>query len=204
MKLIAENIGYERNFQNLFANVNFELKKKECIIIRGANGCGKSTLLRILAGLIRPITGNIFWNDKSIIEDKDYQHEIHYLGHQNGVKPYLTVEENIHLNSTLAGFKILNIDTLLQTLNLLSVRNKKSQYLSAGQLRRLAFAKIMAFPRKLWILDEPTTALDTEGQRLFDDMLQSHLSHDGMAIITSHMNEISDTHKTLILGDNNV
>src|SRR5579864_7754989 len=99
MTLKVKNIGYERNFQNLFTHINFELKKNNCLLIRGSNGCGKSTLLRILAGLIQPLNGDIFFNDKSIFTAKDdYQNEIHYLGHQSGIKLYLTVNENLRLN----------------------------------------------------------------------------------------------------------
>ena len=209
MSIVINNLAFERNYHFLFNEINSSLNPGELLQVRGANGSGKSTLLRILAGYIEPHAGNILWQNKCIFKQRDqYQQQIQYLGHQNGLKPNLTVYENLQLNFALINQKpdSLKISAALKKVDLYHLQHKQIQYLSAGQARRLALSRLLLRDAPLWILDEPTTALDIHGQQLFADLLQQHLAADGMIVLTAHheltyLNKI----KTLELqGEQNV
>jgi len=184
-KLIIQDVSFERNNQLLFSGINCSLQSGELLQIIGTNGSGKSTLLRILAGYLEPLSGIISWQDESIFAQDEYQQQLHYLGHQNGIKPYLTVAENCHLYCALTRHNI-EIDFALKKMGLSSIKHQQALRLSAGQLRRLALARLLIKSAHLWILDEPTTALDLEGQHLFAELLQQHLKQGGLAILSSH------------------
>lgn len=178
-KLHFKNIGFERHFRWLFNELNCELTAGDVLQIRGPNGSGKSTLLRILAGLIEPHQGNVTW---------DTDTRIHYLGHYNGIKPYLTVYENLEMSYTLTK-QIANpkrIVAVIKQMDLENVTYTAGWYLSAGQCRRLALARLILHPAPIWILDEPTTSLDKEGQQLFLELLDEHVKQNGIAILTTH------------------
>lgn len=189
MKLCISALAFERNYRLLLNNINCVLQAGEVLQVRGANGCGKSTLLRILAGFIEIQTGTVLWNDKCINEYREsYQSDIQYIGHQNGVRPHLTVMENLKLYGALTNIKISTqqVSQVLKALDLYHLSDGIALHLSAGQQRRLALARLLLHPVPLWILDEPTTALDIAGQQLFINMLQQHLNKGGMAVLTAH------------------
>lgn len=203
MTLCIQHLAFERNDTLLFREINCELHAGEMLQIRGANGCGKSTLLRILAGFIRPEIGTILWQGKNIFQIlDDYTQQLAYLGHQNGIKPYLTVYENLELNCALSGIKIQPelLKTVLRTMKLLHAQDTQAINLSAGQKRRLALSRLqLARKARLWILDEPTTALDSSGQNLLADILKRHLTQGGMAIVATH-HELGVESRTLHLS----
>jgi heme exporter protein A len=189
MTLSLNQIEFERNNEYLFHSVSFTQKAGEMLQINGANGCGKSTLLRIIAGYLEPQQGDVVWEGKSIFRQlDDYQQQIHYVGHQNGLKLQLTVIENLKLISALHIKKpvMSQLTDILEQLGLTHLIDTQALYLSAGQKRRLALARLLLTPRKLWILDEPTTALDSLGQLLLTELLAKHLSEKGIAIIATH------------------
>jgi heme exporter protein A len=187
MTLQLLNLTFERHYQTLFADINCSLNQGEAIQIRGVNGSGKSTLLRILAGYIEPQEGSILWQNQCILKTRDdYQQQIHYIGHQNGTKPYLTVYENLQLMTALSQQPSADINSIIQRMGLSHLSDTQTWQLSAGQLRRTALARLLLHSAKLWILDEPATALDTEGQELFLNILSQHLQQGGMAIISTH------------------
>ena len=185
----VKQLTFERQYQYLFENLNFDLRSGEILQVCGDNGAGKSTLLRILAGLIEPQAGKILWEEKSIFAERDnYLEQIQYLGHQNGIKNHLTVRENILFQLTLAN-KVVDkshLDLLLTRMGLNRYVDKKAALLSAGQLRRLALLRLFIKPAPLWILDEPLNSLDTKGQTLLMEYLKNHLTQNGMAIIATH------------------
>jgi len=172
----------------IFEHISFELMKGEILLVQGDNGSGKSSLLRILAGLSTPAFGNIFWQAESIhMHSWKYHEHLHYMSHQNGIKLGLSVVENIQLSKHLSlSPYALAVDEVLQILQLSIQRHTLAAYLSAGQKRRLALSKLFLFPKTLWILDEPLTALDMDFQAIFLDALETHLQHGGMAILSSH------------------
>lgn len=176
--LTVNNISCVRQLTPIFANLSFTVSAGQALLIEGENGAGKSSLLRLLAGVATPASGHIVW---------EYSESFHYLGHQNGLKLDLTVRENIQLKYALTnnnGFPLCH--SIFQTLQLQSLLNKPVRLLSAGQKRRAALAMLWLHPKKVWILDEPLTALDTHSQHFFIDYLHEHLTNNGMAIISSH------------------
>ncbi len=191
MKLTIANIAFERNYQFLFSQINCVLNSGEILQVRGVNGSGKSTLLRILSGFIEPHHGTVLWQEQSIFRYRDaYQQFLHYVGHLNGTKSNLTVHENLKLNAALTRSKInsLHLQAILKKMGLTHIANIQAQHLSAGQLRRVSLARLLLHPTPLWILDEPTTALDTEGQELLCDLLNQHVANNGIAIVATHQN----------------
>lgn len=190
IQLQATNLSCIRQHKTLFTSVSFELRSGEILLIEGPNGSGKSSLLRLLAGLATPCTGDIYWRNKLICHSRlAYSEDLHYLGHTNGIKLGLTVTENLRLASRLALKKEDRENeghALLSALQLSTHKNILAKYLSAGQRRRLGLAKLMLFPKTLWILDEPLTALDLPTQAFFLSQLESHLQQGGIAVISSH------------------
>jgi heme exporter protein A len=169
----------------LFEGLTFALQPGEALLVRGANGAGKSTLLRILAGLLSPADGTIAYG----LTDEQPP-PLHFLGHTNAIKSGLSVEQNIQFWAEFAGVEASAqdeaIDATLDAFNLDGLRDLPARYLSAGQKRRLALARLVASPAPLWLLDEPTTALDTASTSLFEQAIQAHRKVGGMAIIATH------------------
>ncbi len=171
----------------LFNKINIELNAGELLFIHGANGTGKSSLLRIMAGLATPASGDVTWQQTSITHHKhDFQNNLHYISHDNGLKLGLTVSENISLLQTLHENNLANKHEVLATLQLTAQQNTIARNLSAGQKRKLALAKLLLIEKQIWILDEPLTALDQNAQQLFLNLLQTHLTNNGICILTSH------------------
>jgi len=184
-----DEISLERNNQFLFQKISCSLTNGDILQISGANGSGKSTLLRILAGLLEPESGSILWQKKCIYQNtKTYKRELHYLGHQNGIKTSLTVRENLKHYCALnyAAYKQSDIIILASKLKLKHALDTQASLLSAGQLRRLSLAKLLLNPHRLWLLDEPATALDAEGQTLLMDLILQHQSRGGITILATH------------------
>lgn len=204
MKLAIHHLAFERNNQFLFKEVNCLLNAGEVLQLRGANGSGKSTLLRILAGFLQPHEGAIQWQNQCIFKQRDaYQQQLHYVGHQHGVKHHLTVYENLQHYYALACLEQndLQIKKIIQQIQMQHVIHTQASYLSAGQLRRLALARLLLTKTSLWILDEPTTALDVDGQQLLMNWLTEHLAEGGMAIIATHHHlQLAREIKTIHLG----
>ena len=204
-QLVTQQIGFERNNQFLFNHIDIALNAGEILELRGANGSGKSTLLRVLAGYIEPHLGSILWNDQPVRDIlEDYQQAIHYLGHQNGIKPTLTVEENLRLTCVLSGKSCDSaaLTDALKKTGLNTLRESAAGKLSAGQSRRLSLTRLLLQPAQLWFLDEPTTALDSHGEKLFAEMLTEHLANGGSAIVATHHElPLLPTRKTLWLGE---
>ena len=191
-RLQAANLSCVRQHRFLFSPISFELHSSQLLIVEGPNGSGKSSLLRLLSGLSTSPQGTIFWQNTPIQSLRSiYGNYLHYISHLNGIKPGLTVIENLQLASVLS----LTEDSLhptydqaaiLEHLQLSKHKNSLAKFLSAGQRRRLALAKLFLFSKPLWILDEPLTALDATSQTLFLSHLQNHLHTGGSAIISSH------------------
>lgn len=177
-----------RQQQALFARLSFAVNPGEILLIEGPNGSGKSSLLRLLSGLSTPHEGDILWQGKSIHPlYANYGCDLHYLGHTNGIKLGLTVIENMQLACQLASASATQpYDSVLFLLQLHSYKNTLAKYLSAGQKRKLAFARLLLIPKPLWILDEPFTALDTASQEIVLQHLATHLSRQGICILSSH------------------
>lgn len=188
--LQVEHLDCFRQQKQIFKPVSFALTAGEVLLIEGANGAGKSSLLRILAGVATPANGQLHWHGAGVYTD-----HIHYIGHQHGIRLGLTVAENCSMFSQLFDLPLLRLTETLQLLALDSFTHTQTQFLSAGQVRKTALAKLFLFPKPLWILDEPLTSLDIGMQEILLAKITDHVSAGGMCILTSHQ-PISLTVKT--------
>lgn len=182
------NLRCERMQKTIFANLSFQLQSGEILLIEGENGAGKSSLLRLITALSSPAQGDIHWQNQSIYTlGSLYSKQLHYIGHANGIKLGLTVKENLLLASHLTDFNsFTDSKALLNTLQLEYHLHTPATYLSAGQKRKVALARLFLFRKPLWILDEPLTALDINTQTLFLTQLNLHVQQGGMCILSSH------------------
>lgn len=184
----AQALSFTRQAQTLFQNIYFALNPGDLLQIQGANGSGKSTLLRILAGFLKFSSGDIQYKKTSIYDSgSQYQSNIAYLGHTNAIKPSLTVIENLVSYCRLMGIHSLRpIDPLLEAFCLKNAKHKFAYQLSAGQQRKLAFVKMSLSQKPIWLLDEPTIALDSAGVETFIQQLEQHLAAQGVVVIATH------------------
>jgi len=185
MRLRAENLACHRGGREIFAGLGFSLAAGEALLITGRNGAGKSSLLRTIVGLVRLTNGDITLEggrpEASIAE------QAHYLGHQDAIKPSLSVGENlVFWADYLGGSGDEDVTAALEAVDLASLANLPAAYLSAGQRRRLSIARLVAVKRPLWLLDEPTTALDSAAQQRLATLMQTHLRGGGLILAAAH------------------
>jgi len=183
------NLGCIRGERRLFRGLNFSAQPGELIEVRGANGSGKTSLLRILCGLAQPSEGEVRWNDQNIRSlGEEYFGSIAYVAHQNGVKDELTAIENLRIAAGVAGNSLgeREAQEILARLGLQKESYLPSRFLSAGQLRRVALARLLITKAELWILDEVLTSLDAAAMALSAGFTGDHLRNGGMAIIATH------------------
>lgn len=186
--LVVNGVTYSRTDDPLFTDLSFSVASGDVLQIAGRNGAGKTTLLRILSGLMLADEGNISWDNENIHFDRiAYQSDLAYLGHHNGLKEDSTVLENLTLASALnASGVTLSIKTALQKVHLSGFEDRLCRSLSAGQKRRVALARVLISPARLWILDEPFTAIDQIGITELEQLTHEHAQNNGMVILTSH------------------
>jgi heme exporter protein A len=185
----ARGLTCSRGDSRLFRDVSFHLVPGECLAVRGANGSGKTTLLRCVAGLTRPDAGEILWNGKPVREvSRDFRAAMIYGGHAPGIKDELTAAENLRDALALRGTAPEDavIDEALANVGLGKHRRIPARRLSAGQRRRIGMARLALDPASGWILDEPLTALDADGESMFGKLLESHLQRGGWALVATH------------------
>lgn len=187
--LSVSHLSCVRGERPLFAGVDFTVEPGGWLHVRGANGSGKTSLLRILAGLSQPAAGQIRWNGHPVSEDpQEFRRNLMYLGHHAGVKDELTARENIELAGSLDGGHAPVAQSLesLRQFGLKGRENLPVRFLSAGQKRRVLLARLVSRKARLWILDEPFTALDVRAVDMLGNLVGDHVSNGGMAVITSH------------------
>ncbi len=189
----------------LFEHLNFSLRSGELLHLKGHNGSGKTTLLRILAGLLRAESGEIRWNGDPIRQVRqEYHAELLHLGHLNGLKGDLSAVENLRIDTAIRGQR-LHEDQAWQVLTDIGLRGHEdlpTKYLSQGQKRRVALARLWFSQVALWILDEPFSALDVAAVEELQAVIRRHLERGGMVIVTTHQ-EVELTSgevQTLVLG----
>lgn len=175
--LSAADIGMIRGERLLFREVSLSLAPGEAIVLRGPNGAGKTTLLRILAGLTQAETGTT---------DRNAPH--HWVAHRDGLKPHETPREHLTLWARAWGQPQTDIEPLLEEMGLSRPSDVPAKHLSAGQRRRTALARLHLEYRPVWLLDEPLTALDTDGKALLLDMIAAHRAKGGGIIAAIHGN----------------
>ncbi|MDX1975151.1 MAG: cytochrome c biogenesis heme-transporting ATPase CcmA [Rickettsiales bacterium] len=202
MMLSCHNLHCTRGEKPLFQQLGFCLQEGSILIVKGQNGAGKTTLIKMLAGLI-PIEqgqGQIEWNGQPITDNADYKSELMYIGHKSAVKLDSTVEENIAFWAKLHDTEIL-IPAALTFFDLLQFKDVPASRLSAGWQRRVALARLIVAPCKIWLLDEPTNFLDDDAVLLIASLIESRVQQGGIVVVASHiMNSAIPAH-TLYIGD---
>ena len=178
-----------RGERHLFRALSFRLMPGELLSLQGRNGSGKTSLLRMLCGLLPPAGGEIRWRNEPIGKlGEDYRRELCFLGHQNAIKEELTPLENLVASARLAD-EALNEGAALDALETLGLAGREDlacRYLSQGQKRRVALARLVNERRALWLLDEPFVALDTAAVDLVAGLIGAHLQRGGLAVLTTH------------------
>ena len=187
--LIANNISIQFGEKQIFKNLDLSVRPKKIIQIRGRNGVGKTTLIKILANIMIPTTGEIFWNGKNIHKNSiEYFKDLALVMETNTSKNDLTVYENIKFWKTLFNSPIQNneIDSLLEMLNLQNNKKAFVKYLSYGEKRKLEISRLVIEKKKIWIFDEPYLGLDDATINIFNETLKNHIKTEGMVIFSSH------------------
>lgn len=192
MALAVEGLACIRGERQLFRDLTFRLAAGEALLLHGPNGSGKSSLLRLLAGFLPPAAGHVLWDAAPVTEDADaHRARLHYLGHQDAVKSQLSAEDNLMFWAQLYGLPFAEagqaVTTALSAAGLQRQRRQPGRYLSAGQKRRLALARLLLKPARLWLLDEPTNALDTAAVVWLGELLSNHRANGGLVILASHV-----------------
>ncbi|MBC2884166.1 heme ABC exporter ATP-binding protein CcmA [Ochrobactrum sp. CM-21-5] len=195
MRLKAENLAGERGGETIFANLSLAVETGETLVVTGSNGSGKSTLLRIICGLLQPEAGRVELDDDS--EVLPVRAACHYLGHQNAMKPALSVRENLSFWQKFNGATAFDIDEALDAVDLPGVEYLPFGYLSTGQKRRVSIAKLLVSHRPLWIVDEPTAGLDKASEARFAELMRKHMQQGGMIVAATHIPLGLDGVKTL-------
>lgn len=186
MRLAVEDLSGERGGEVIFAGVSFALTAGQALLVTGPNGAGKSTLLRIVAGLLPMSEGSIAF--QSVEGDwPDVMAASHYLGHRNAMKTAMTVAENLAFWRDFLGPGRRTVDDALAMVGLAAIGHLPFGYLSTGQRRRAAIARLLVSDRPIWLLDEPTSGLDAAAAAAFSDIVQDHLDTGGMAIAATHL-----------------
>ena len=184
MQLNADNLACSRGGRDVFAGVGFSVASGEALVVAGRNGAGKSSLLRLIAGLVRIAGGTLDLQggepEASIAE------QAHYVGHQDALKPTLSVGENLRFWAAFLGAAADDIEPALEAVGLAALADLPAAYLSAGQRRRLSIARLVAAPRPIWLLDEPTSALDTPSQARLVELMRGHLAVGGLIGAAAH------------------
>ena len=188
--LRGQELAVWRGEQCLFERLHFELGPEQPLaLLVGPNGSGKTTLLRILAGLALPTSGEVTWKGVAVSElAGEHRGDVAYRGHLEALKRDLTVVENLAFHTALLGRKA-GLEGILAELKLDKAAHLRARYLSAGQRRRVVLAMLRLSAAKLWLLDEPTTNLDSEGRALLVDWTRRHVAAGGLAVIATHQPE---------------
>lgn len=196
-----------RDERILFESLSFTIGSGELVQIEGRNGTGKTTLLRIVTGLGDRDTGEIFWNGENIESNRDVYHEdLLFLGHSTGVKRDLTAYENLRFYLSVHSKQATSKEEIYSALVKVGLAGREDvpvAQLSAGQQRRVALARLWLSQHKLWILDEPLTAIDKQGVKVLESLFLNHAEKGGIVVLTTHQDMFTDNPKLrkIKLGD---
>ncbi len=184
LRLTATDLACERGGRTIFSALGFSVSGGEALVVTGRNGSGKSSLLRMVAGLLAIAAGrlDLAGGDR----ERSIGEQAHYLGHQDALKPALTVAENLDFWTAWLGGAGNSRDALA-AVGLESLGDLPAGYLSAGQRRRLSLARLVAIARPLWLLDEPSSALDTAAQEALRTLMRDHLARGGLILAATHL-----------------
>ncbi len=182
--LHGEGLSCQRGFKLLFEKLDFQARPGRALLVLGPNGAGKSSLLRIISGYLSPTRGTVRVDGNG--DETAFREQIHYLGHDDALKGALRVAENLDFWRRMLGPNGLEVEDALEEVGLGGLGRLRASVLSAGQKRRLAIARLLVSRRPIWVLDEPTTALDVKAQAWFSACSRAHLAGGGLLIAATH------------------
>ncbi|AWN44078.1 heme ABC exporter ATP-binding protein CcmA [Methylobacterium durans] len=183
MRLTVTGLAVRRSGRRIFAGLSFALGPGEALMVTGRNGAGKSTLLAVLAGRLKPDAGEVLVAE---VGEATLPECLHVVGHRDGLKSALTAEENLAFARDLLGDPALTPGEALAELGLAHALKLPVAYLSAGQRRRVALARLLVCRRPLWLLDEPTAALDLASQGVLAALMARHRAGGGLVVAATH------------------
>ncbi|MGE0714678.1 MAG: cytochrome c biogenesis heme-transporting ATPase CcmA [Alphaproteobacteria bacterium] len=187
----GEGLGCIRGERVVFADLSFRVDAGDALVLTGANGSGKSSLLRLMAGLAPPAAGRLTWDGVPVAEDPEsHRARLRWIGHADAVKPALTARENALFWARLAGAAdpAATVSAALDRLALAAIADSPARWLSQGQRRRLALARLLAAgPASLWLLDEPTVGLDGPTVASLEELLAGHRAAGGIVVASTHV-----------------
>jgi heme exporter protein A len=199
-RLLGSDLACVRGGRTVFSGLSFAVDAGEALLVSGPNGAGKSSLLRAVAGLVRLTDGRLELAGGDA--DATLGEQAHYLGHQDALKPALSVRENLDFWTDFLGGAAGRAKdaAALAAVGLDGLAHLPATYLSAGQRRRLSLARLVAVERPIWLLDEPTSALDAAAQAMLADLMRAHLAGGGLILAATHGPIGLDGVKELRLG----
>ncbi len=197
--LRADGLTCERGGRRVFTDIAFSVSSGEALVVTGPNGAGKSSLLRTIAGLVAPAAGDLHFDGGD--PELSIGAQCHYFGHENALKLQLTVTENLAFWHRFYGNTGRSVEEALEEVRLARLGHLPAGVLSAGQRRRLALARLIVTHRPIWLLDEPTAALDTASANRLGDLMTIHLLGGGIVIAVTHNPLPLAEAKSLKLGE---
>lgn len=184
MRLLGLDLTCVRGGRKVFTGLEFQVAAGTALVVTGRNGAGKSSLLRMIAGLVRIAAGRL--DLEGADGELSIAEQAHYLGHQDALKPSLSVAENLQFWASYLGAAETAEEAALAAVGLDDLAALPAAYLSAGQRRRLSIARLVAIRRPIWLLDEPTSALDTAAQTRLSELMRAHLAGGGLIVAATH------------------
>lgn len=186
-ELVGENLACRRGERLVFSGLDCRLAAGGALVLTGANGSGKSSLLRLLATLVAPVAGRLSWGGEPVARDPArYRAALHYVGHLDAAKPALTTREMLGFWAAMRGTVSPALDEGLDAFGLAALADWPCRWLSAGQRRRLALARLIAAPAPIWLLDEPSAALDRDGEARLEAAIAAHRMAGGRVAVATH------------------
>lgn len=183
--LMVEKLAVERGGRRVLDDLSFSVAAGEALLLTGPNGAGKTTLLKTIAGFLSPVAGLV--RLAGAASEQPLAEQAHYIGHRNGVRATLTVEENARFWAQYLGGSTGHVPTALDRFGIAALAAIPTGYLSAGQKRRLALARLLLASRPLWLLDEPSSSLDARSTDVLAGVLDEHVAAGGIVVAATHL-----------------